>query len=90
MKITLTSLGTRGDVQRYLALGVGLQQAGYQVTLVTSENYTEWIESYGVQTHPAQFNLQEFIRRPETQAILEGRNFFKKRQVFLSAIIKNQ
>ena len=82
MKITITSHGTRGDVQPYLALAVSLQQAGHQVTLVTSYNYTDWIQAYGVQTHPTQFSMQEFMKKPEVQVILRGRNFVKLLRVF--------
>ena len=33
MKITVTSVGSRGDIQPYVALGLGLQQIGLEVTL---------------------------------------------------------
>jgi len=83
MNITITSHGTRGDVQPYLTLAVGLQQAGHRVTLVTSYNYNNWIESYGVRTHPTQFSVQEWMKKPEIQAILGGRNFLKQMQLFM-------
>jgi hypothetical protein len=31
MEISLVAIGSRGDVQPYIALGLGLQRAGYQV-----------------------------------------------------------
>lgn len=74
MKILISSFGTRGDVQPYLALAVGLQRVGHRVTLATSYNYTEWIQAYGVNAHPARFSVQEFTQKPETQAILWSRN----------------
>jgi UDP:flavonoid glycosyltransferase YjiC (YdhE family) len=74
MKITITSHGTRGDVQPYLALSVGLQQAGHQVTLATAYTFTEWIQSYGVGTHPTRFSVQAFMQEPETQAVLKSGN----------------
>jgi UDP:flavonoid glycosyltransferase YjiC (YdhE family) len=77
MKIVITSHGTRGDVQPYLALAVGLQQAGHQVTLATSYNYTDWIQSYGVQTHPTAFSMQEFTQRPEARAVMKSGNFIR-------------
>ncbi|MGQ0602924.1 MAG: glycosyltransferase [Anaerolineales bacterium] len=77
MKIVLTSHGTRGDVQPYLALAVGLQKAGHQVTLATSYNFTEWIQSYGVGVHPTRFSVQEEMRKPGTQAAMKSRNFFR-------------
>src|SRR3989304_4329314 len=37
--ITLLTSGTRGDVQPYLALGLGLQAAGYRVVVATHANF---------------------------------------------------
>jgi sterol 3beta-glucosyltransferase len=74
MKILISTLGTRGDIQPYLALAVGLQQAGHHVTLSTSYNFTEWIQSYGVSVHPTRFSDQEFMQRPETQAVIKSGN----------------
>jgi sterol 3beta-glucosyltransferase len=39
MRIAIIALGTRGDVQPYLALGKGLAAAGHEVRLVTHENF---------------------------------------------------
>ena len=33
MRVTITTSGSRGDVQPYVALGVGLARAGHEVTL---------------------------------------------------------
>ncbi len=81
MKIVITSHGTRGDIQPYLALAVGLQSAGHQVTLATSYSYTEWIQGYGVQAHPTPFDIQEFTQRPETQVVIKSRNFIRLMRV---------
>ncbi|MFN2214155.1 MAG: glycosyltransferase, partial [Anaerolineales bacterium] len=35
MKITIATVGTRGDVQPYIALGLGLQADGHQVQIAT-------------------------------------------------------
>ena len=35
MNVMILTLGSRGDVQPYVALGVGLQRAGHRVTLAT-------------------------------------------------------
>ena len=64
-------------MQPYLALAVGLRQAGHQVTLSTSYNYTDWIQSYGVQTHPTAFDMQGFTQGPEAQAVIRSGNFFR-------------
>jgi len=74
MKITLFSLGTRGDVQPFLALALGLQRAGHQATLVTSHNFADWIRAYGVNVQAVRFSVQEFMQQPDTQAIMKSGN----------------
>jgi vancomycin aglycone glucosyltransferase len=48
MKVVLAPLGTRGDVQPMIGLGVALQRAGHAVTLCAAENYADWIRSFGL------------------------------------------
>lgn len=48
MKIFVIGLGTRGDVQPYVALSLGLQKAGHEVTLCTSENFRSFVSEYGL------------------------------------------
>ena len=78
MRILIASFGVRGDIQPYLALAAGLQAAGHRVTLATSDNFTAWINSYGVSAHPAPFNMAAFTQRPETQAILRSGNLIRQ------------
>lgn len=42
------TIGSRGDVQPYIALALGLQKEGHRVTIVTHEEYKEWVEKFGV------------------------------------------
>ena len=42
------TIGSRGDVQPYIALGRGLQKEGHKVTIVTHEEYKEWVTGFGV------------------------------------------
>jgi sterol 3beta-glucosyltransferase len=42
------TIGSRGDVQPYIALGKGLQKEGHKVTIVTHEEYKEWVTGFGV------------------------------------------
>lgn len=48
MKIFLSTLGTRGDVEPYLALGSCLRRRGHDVTLVTGHGYDEQAGRAGV------------------------------------------
>ncbi len=49
MRLTLIALGTRGDVQPLFALGGGLRQAGYQVTVATHEQYMPDVLAHGLE-----------------------------------------
>ncbi|MEJ2757440.1 MAG: glycosyltransferase, partial [Anaerolineales bacterium] len=48
MKITITSVGSRGDVQPYVALGKGLAAAGHQVTLAVDPLFQSFVEEHGL------------------------------------------
>lgn len=48
MRIIIPTIGTRGDVQPYIALALGLQQAGHTVTLATHPIMRGLVEGYGV------------------------------------------
>jgi sterol 3beta-glucosyltransferase len=74
MRITVCTFGSRGDTQPYLALAVGLQQAGHNVTLVASRDLAEWVRSYGVNVHPLHLSMQELAEQPEYRDALKGRN----------------
>jgi UDP:flavonoid glycosyltransferase YjiC (YdhE family) len=49
--ITILTTGSHGDVQPYVALGVGLKRAGHRVRLATHENFRELIERHGLGFH---------------------------------------
>jgi len=48
MKILLSTFGTRGDVQPYVALSKGLQAAGHQVAVCTPEGFKGLVEAHGL------------------------------------------
>ncbi len=52
MNIILPTIGTRGDVQPYIALALGLVKAGHAVTLATHPCMRGLVESYGVDFAP--------------------------------------
>jgi vancomycin aglycone glucosyltransferase len=52
MKVLLSTIGSRGDVQPLLALALELRALGYQARLCVPPNFQEWIESYGVECVP--------------------------------------
>lgn len=48
MRISVHTLGTRGDVQPYVALALGLQQAGHEVLLVAPVQFSDLAASHGI------------------------------------------
>ncbi|MGL5076933.1 MAG: glycosyltransferase, partial [Waterburya sp.] len=72
MKITILTIGTRGDVQPYIALGVGLKQAGYEVQIVTHSIFESFIRSYGLNFAATEGDPQGFIESEEGKKILES------------------
>ncbi|NET17070.1 MAG: glycosyltransferase, partial [Okeania sp. SIO1H6] len=48
MRITILALGTRGDVQPYIALGLGLQAAGHQVKIASLDIFEDFISNKGL------------------------------------------
>lgn len=48
MNIFINTLGTRGDVQPYVALGKGLKAAGHEVTVCTSASFEAFITDNGL------------------------------------------
>jgi sterol 3beta-glucosyltransferase len=47
-RIVMLTYGTRGDVEPFIALGVGLQKAGHSVRLAAPVPYAELVETYGL------------------------------------------
>lgn len=48
MKICILTIGTRGDVQLYIALGLGLKAAGHEVTISTLDEFKLLVNQYGL------------------------------------------
>ncbi|MFV9507210.1 MAG: glycosyltransferase [Oscillochloridaceae bacterium umkhey_bin13] len=49
MKIVMFALGSRGDVQPYVALGVGLRAAGHHVFLLAAPDFSDLVQSHGLE-----------------------------------------
>jgi sterol 3beta-glucosyltransferase len=48
MKVLVITVGSRGDVQPYVALGKGLQAAGHAVTVATCASFEPFITEHGL------------------------------------------
>jgi sterol 3beta-glucosyltransferase len=61
MRITIIAVGTRGDVQPFLALGKGLEQVGHQVCVVAGADFQSWIEEHGLQAADSMVDIQSVM-----------------------------
>jgi sterol 3beta-glucosyltransferase len=75
MRLVIIASGSRGDVEPYLALGKGLQQAGHGVRLVTHETYHDLVTSHGVEFCPVEGNPQGVAMSAEMRQRIAGGNF---------------
>ncbi|QJE72518.1 glycosyltransferase family 1 protein [Aerophototrophica crusticola] len=59
MIVTVTALGSRGDVQPFAALAVALAGRGHEVRLVTHAQFEGLVAGRGVTLHPVTGNIQD-------------------------------
>lgn len=59
MQVLLSSIGTRGDVQPILALGLELQALGHKARLCVPPDFKDWVESYGLECVPIGPSLKQ-------------------------------
>jgi sterol 3beta-glucosyltransferase len=77
MKIAITTVGTRGDLQPYIALGVGLKEAGHEVLIVSSKNEEMFVKNYGLDFFSLNVDIQKLMDGDEVQEMSKGNNPFK-------------
>ncbi len=75
MRIAIIALGSRGDVQPYIALGKGLKTAGHYVRLISHENFEQLVSSHDLEFWSAKGDVQEIMESPEMRDLLEKGNF---------------
>lgn len=74
MNIAVLTIGTRGDVQPFVALGTGLEAAGHEVTLATGKGFEAFVEEHGLRHAALDVDLIERMQAPEGKAAFAGKN----------------
>jgi sterol 3beta-glucosyltransferase len=78
VRLTLLTIGARGDVQPLVALGQGLRRAGYDVRIATFESFRPLVERAGLVLAPLAGVAQEVTETKEAKDMLDsGENIFK-------------
>jgi UDP:flavonoid glycosyltransferase YjiC (YdhE family) len=75
MRINIVNSGSRGDIQPYIPLALGLQRAGHAVKLTVPNNYREWICSYGIEHAPMEGDVQEMMDGEQGLRFIESKSF---------------
>jgi sterol 3beta-glucosyltransferase len=52
-RFCMLTIGSRGDIQPYIALSLGLMQDGHQCVIVTHDEFKTWVEGYGIEHRQA-------------------------------------
>jgi sterol 3beta-glucosyltransferase len=61
MKITVNTFGTRGDVQPYIALSLGLERSGHQVRILSHDIFEADVKNHGLDFYPLALNPHEVL-----------------------------
>ncbi|MEO0811406.1 MAG: glycosyltransferase, partial [Myxococcota bacterium] len=80
------SLGTRGDIQPFLALANGLSARGHRVTVAAPDNFESWVRGHGVDFVPLGIDMESFIRSAEIQEVLNG-SWLTLRKIWRTKIV---
>ena len=75
MRIVIITLGTRGDVQPYIALGQGLIKAGHTVRLATYRDFEVLVKAHGLEFGPIRGNSQELMESQAMRDVMDKGNF---------------
>ncbi|KAK7757541.1 Sterol 3-beta-glucosyltransferase [Diatrype stigma] len=62
MKVTCLTIGSRGDVQPYIALCKGLMAEGHKPRIATHAEFKSWIEGHGIEFAPVEGDPAELMR----------------------------
>ena len=78
LKITILTVGSRGDLQPYCALVIGLKRAGHEVTLATHENFEPFVRKFDLKFAAIAGNMQEFLQSEQGQRLIAGEKLKKE------------
>lgn len=90
MSIGIFTYGTRGDLQPYIALALGLLDKGHKVTLSATEDFKDFVEGFGVAFQPLWGNAETMMNSKEGQSILQTENSIKLMKYYFKVLHDNR
>ncbi len=73
MKIYILTIGTRGDVQPYVALGLGLKLVSHEVTIGTSAEFESLVTGHGLRHAPLRGDFLKAAQEAENASTGKNR-----------------
>lgn len=87
MKIILTSVGTRGDMEPFLAIGEILKEKGHHIIYLFPEQFRHLAEDSGFEFVSLGTKFMELLDTPEAKIAVGGGKFgFKKLKAYIKLI----
>jgi sterol 3beta-glucosyltransferase len=90
MDIAVIGIGSRGDVQPYLALARGLRHAGHQVRLVAPPNFASLAQQYEIEFCSVGVDFQILLDNERFKSVIESGKLIRSlpalRREFLTVI----
>lgn len=75
-KIVMLTIGSRGDVQPFISLGLGLMDRGYDVKIVTHSCFQEFVTYHDIEFYPLSCDPKELMRMCVSNTMMSV-NFMK-------------
>lgn len=72
MKVTLATIGSRGDAEPYVALGVALRRAGHDVRVATCEPFRAFVTSHQLEFVPLGGDIKAIVGDEGRAALLRA------------------
>ena len=90
MNIGIFTYGTRGDLQPYVAIALGLMDKGHKVTLSATEDFKDFVEGFGVTFQPLWGNAETMMNSTEGQSIVQTENSIKLMKYYFKVLHDNR
>lgn len=89
MKFLITSIGTRGDIEPFLAIGEILSNRGHEVAYSFSEQFDEIVPKTST-FYPLTPKILELINSKEGRLVMRKANIFRKIKALFMLYKKGQ
>ncbi len=89
MKLLLFSLGTRGDMEPFLAIGLQFQQRGWEVRCGMPAQFQELVEKAGLEFRPLSKQFLELLEGDAAKSVMGQKGSLGKRIQLLRQLYKD-